>query len=84
MLSNYAITVTPISRPLVKGANIFLAARAANSVIGFFKQRYSNRVRFFGLWLRTKDESRQTPIRIKRGSNGGLRPGGVAAPEERW
>jgi hypothetical protein len=76
--------MTPISRPLVKGANIFLAAPAANSVIGLFKQRYSNRVRFFGLWLRTKDESRQTPIRIKRGPNDGLRPGGVAAPEERW
>ncbi len=40
--------MTPISRPLVKGANIFLAARAANSVIGFFKQWYSNRARFFG------------------------------------
>jgi len=61
-----------------------LAAPAANAVIGFFEQQYSNRVRFFSLWLRTKDESRQTPIRIKRGSNGGLRPGGFAAPEERW
>jgi hypothetical protein len=86
--------VTPISRPLVKGhplagrssrgATIFLAAPATNSVIGFFKQPCSNRVRFFSLWLRTKDESRQTPIEIKRGSNGGLRPGGFAAPEERW
>ena len=45
----YQITLTPISRPLVKGANIFLAAPAANSVVRFFKQLYSNRARFFGL-----------------------------------
>jgi len=61
-----------------------LAALAANSIVGLFKRQSSNRVRFFGLWLRTQDGSRQTPIRIKRGSSDDLRPGGFAAPEERW
>jgi hypothetical protein len=76
--------VTPISRCLVKGANIFLATPAASSVIRLFKQPCSNRARFFGLWLRTDDQSRQTPIEIKRGPNSGPRPGGFAAPEELW
>ena len=35
-------------------------------------------------WLRTHDESRRSPIRIKRRPNCGLCPGGLAAPEERW
>jgi hypothetical protein len=32
----------------------------------FFEQQRSNRARFFSLWLCTSDESRQTPMRIKR------------------
>jgi hypothetical protein len=44
----------------------------------------SNHARFFSSWLRSKNGSRQTPIRIKHRPNDGLRPGGMAAPEERW
>jgi hypothetical protein len=32
----------------------------------YFEQQRSNRARFFSSWLRTSDESRQTPMRIKR------------------
>ena len=64
---NYGITVTPISRPVVKGANhFFWAAPAPISFIRFFQRPCSNRARFFSSWLRTHDGSRQTPIRIKR------------------
>jgi hypothetical protein len=81
----YEITVTPISRLVVKGTNNFFggADRQWLSFRSLQRQR-SNRARFFGLWLRTNDGSRQTPIRIKRRPNDGLRLGGMAAPEERW
>jgi hypothetical protein len=61
-----------------------LAAPTANVSFRALQRQRSNRARFFGLWLRTNDGSRQTPIRIKRRPNGGLRLGGMAAPEERW
>ena len=78
-------TVTPISRPIVKSTNNFFGGddRQCLSFRSFQLQRL-NRARFFSSWLRTNDGSRQTPIRIKRRPNDGLRPGGVAAPEERW
>jgi hypothetical protein len=84
-VSGSRYTVTPISRPRVKSTNIFFggADRQCLSFRSFQLQR-SNRARFFSSWLRTNDGSRQTPMRIKRRPNDGLRPGGVAAPEERW
>jgi hypothetical protein len=84
-MRNYVITVTPISRPRVKArTNFFGGARRQCLPFHSFQQQRPNRARFFSSWLRPHDGSRQTPIRIKHRPDRGLRPGGMAAPEERW
>ena len=58
-----------------------MAARAAIPFSLLLRCQQANRARFFAHGC---DESRQTPIRIKRSAIFRLRPGGLAAPEERW
>ena len=84
-VSGSRYTVTPISRPVVKGTSIFFGGADRQCLsFGSFQRQRSAGARFFSSWLRTNDGSRQTPIRIKLRPNDGLRPGGLAAPEERW
>jgi hypothetical protein len=83
--STAMILGSPISRPLVKGMNIFWPRQRPMSFIAFRRSAAGCVAPGSSVsWLRTHDESRRSPIRIKRRPNSGLCPGGLAAPEERW
>ena len=73
-------------RPLVKGREYFFGG-ARPPMLSLASSSSSIRTASVSsvLWLRTKRaESRQTAIRIKHQPDRGRRPGGFAAPEERW
>ena len=79
--------MTPISRPRVKGRADFFGdvSRQLHPFFSFRQRQVLNRARFFTIGCE-RMRSRQTPMRIKRWSSLAAfpRPGGSAAPEERW
>ena len=86
MVTYPRITVTPISRPFVKGAEHFFGSASCQIHLAIFVSNCRVRtapVSSIDGCVRVADRARH-PSGSSIWPNRGPRPGGIAAPEERW